>query len=135
MVSDVCGFDQWIDNHYAYDGKVGPGSGGPPTYLDVYANHAKSLGLQYHWWSQQMPSERERPIGTHWTHHHRQLQPPGGITQLYVVDPTGFGVQFDGPAQNPPSNLPAYTAACKSADGCAGQGNANCKSTDFFFLR
>lgn len=48
MVSDVCGFDQWMDNHYAYD--KGPGSGGKPTYLDLYTEHAKKMGLQYHWW-------------------------------------------------------------------------------------
>ena len=70
MVSDVCGFDQWIDNHYAYDG-MGGGGGGPPTFLDVYANHAKSLGLQYHWWSQPMSMIEHIPQGGHWTHHHR----------------------------------------------------------------
>lgn len=45
---------------------------------------------------------------------------PGGMTQVYIVDPTGFGIQFDGPAQNPPKNLPEYSAACKSTDGCLG---------------
>jgi hypothetical protein len=29
MVSDVCGFDQYMDNHYAYDGMGGGGSGPP----------------------------------------------------------------------------------------------------------
>lgn len=73
MVSDVCGFDQYIDNHYAYDGEGGGGSG-PPTDLDVYSRHVKKLGLQYHWWSQSMPSEI--PFGSHWSHHphnHRHL--------------------------------------------------------------
>lgn len=44
MISDVCGFDQYIDNHYAYDG-MGGGGHGPPTALDKYAKHFKSLGL------------------------------------------------------------------------------------------
>lgn len=44
MVSDVCGFDQYIDNHYAYDG-IGGGGSGPPTDLDVYSRHFKKLGL------------------------------------------------------------------------------------------
>lgn len=69
-----------MDNHYAYDGKVGRGA--PPTFLDVYAKHAKSLGLQYHWWSLPAPPSSEHggpSFGTHWSHHHRALQPgPGG---------------------------------------------------------
>lgn len=44
MVSDVCGFDQWIDNHYAYDGKRCIGCP-QPTNIDDYAAHAKKLGL------------------------------------------------------------------------------------------
>lgn len=63
--------------------------------------------------------------------HHRQLQPGGGITQLYMVDPTGFGIQFDGPARDAPKNLPTYSANCKSDDGCTGQGK--CNDTDIFF--
>jgi len=49
-----------------------------------------------------------------------------------MSDPTGFGIQFDGPARNPPKNIPEYSAACKSDDGCAGQGLKTCKDTDFF---
>ena len=48
MVNQVCGFDQWIDNHYAFDGDIRDGY--RPTMLDVYARHAEKLGLPYHWW-------------------------------------------------------------------------------------
>ena len=109
MVSPVCGFDQWIDNHYAYDGDARLGF---QTDLSVYANHVEKLGLQYHWWAL-----------------------PGGNTQLYVVDPTGFGVQFDGSAKNPPANLPTYSAACKSNDGCAGQGKCTSSKEFLKFLQ
>jgi len=54
MVSGVCGFDQWMDNHYAYDGQGGP-THGRPKMIDEYVNHAKKLGLPYHWWSLPAP--------------------------------------------------------------------------------
>jgi hypothetical protein len=52
MISDVCGFDQWVDNHYAYDGDA---QGGRPTMIDKFAEKAKSMGLQYHWWALPAP--------------------------------------------------------------------------------
>jgi hypothetical protein len=106
MKSGVCGFDQWVDNHYAYDGEARSTDTKP---LDTYVANAKKLGYPYHWWA--LPANR---------------------TQVYIIDPTGFGVQYDGPATNPPANLPTYSAACKSNDGCAGQGI--CTPMDFFFL-
>lgn len=87
ITSPVCGFDQWMDNHYAYDGDMS--SGGPPKMIDTYVNKAKKMGLQYHWWSmpgqhrgaiQGGPPDRfgDRPHGgPH--NHHRNLQ-PGGMT-------------------------------------------------------
>lgn len=54
MVSDVCGFDQWVDNHYAYDGGR-PSGGGRPSMIDKFAEKAKSMGLQYHWWALPAP--------------------------------------------------------------------------------
>lgn len=36
MKTPVCGFDQWIDNHYAVDY---PPFGGNPTSLDTWASH------------------------------------------------------------------------------------------------
>ena len=54
------------------------------------------------------------------------------MIQVYVSDPTGFAVQYDGQAKNAPSDMPTYSADCSSEDGCAGQGKCNVK--DFFFL-
>jgi len=101
----VCGFDQWFDNHYAYDGTAGSSAA-----LDRYVENAKNNGLPYHWWTV-----------------------PSGMYQIYVIDPTGFSVQYDGHATNPPKDVPTYSAACKSNDGCSGQGI--CKPSEFFFLR
>ena len=47
MVSPICGFDQWIDNHYAID--FSPQSGNM-IYQDAFAENFKNLGLPYHWW-------------------------------------------------------------------------------------
>ena len=66
--SEICGMNQYVDNHYAYDGVHGKVT----KYLDDYANHFKSKGLPYRWFS-----------GTH------------GY-QVYGVDPTGWAIQFDG---------------------------------------
>lgn len=99
IVSNICGFDQWIDNHFAYDGAMGRGKD-----LDDYADHFEKNGLLYRWWS----------------------DPRGHV--LYGVDPTGWGVQFDGQAKNPPSNAPQYKATCESDDGCLGQGAKGCSA-------
>lgn len=72
MISDVCGFDQWMDNHYAYDGDMS--SGGPPAMIDEYANHGKRLGLPFHWWSAPgMGSDHPAFGKMHPEHQHRQL--------------------------------------------------------------
>ena len=102
--SNVCGFDQWADNHYAFDGV-----GGDPSSPDIYqyVQKAESMGLPYRWMG------KPKPPGI--------SQPPGGPKcNIYVIDPTGFSVQYDGPSTHCPDNLPSYTAACKSQDGCAG---------------
>lgn len=101
--SDVCGLDQWIDNRYAYGIYDGK------HHIDTYADHAKSLGYPYHW-----------------------VQ-AGPDVQLFVVDPTGFGIQFDGPSLNPPADLPFYSDACKSNDGCTGQGLCNALDARDYF--
>lgn len=102
ILSNICGFDKWMDNHYAYDG-----IGGGPLNLDEYAKHFEDRNLPYRWWS----------------------TPRGGYV-IYGSDPTGWSIQFNGNAVKPPSNAPSYLATCKSDDGCAGQGN--CKVADFF---
>ena len=69
MTTEVCGFDQWMDNHYAYDGNP---HNNKTHYLDAYAQKAQKMGLQYQWW--------------------RVGNVMGEMTQIYVVDPTGYGV-------------------------------------------
>jgi len=100
MISGVCGFDQWIDNHIAIDAFTGP-------TLAELAQIFETYNFRYHWW-----------------------QIPGGIYQIYVADESGYGIQLDFPGGNPvPPNVPTYSAACASDDGCLGQGN--CKA-DFY---
>ena len=43
MVSDVCGFDQWINNHFGFVVIQDPGHA--QIYLEDYADHAQKLGL------------------------------------------------------------------------------------------
>ena len=94
MISGVCGFDQWIDNHIAIDDRNGLTLTQVAHYLEIYGYH-------YHWWAL-----------------------PGGIHQIYGADKNGYGVQFDFPSGNDlPPNLPTYSAMCSSDDGCLGQGN------------
>lgn len=66
--SEICGFNQWIDNHYAYDGAHGDSSA---KYLDDFAKHFKAQDLPFRWFG-------------------------GGRYQIYGVDPTGWAIQFDG---------------------------------------
>lgn len=61
--SDICGFNQWIDNHYAYDGQHGQVT----KYLDDYAKHFKAQDLPFRWFG-------------------------GGRTHIYGVDPTGWAI-------------------------------------------
>jgi len=98
MINGVCGFDQWVDNHIAIDGR------GAPSLSEI-AELFEQNGFHYHWW-----------------------KTPGAY-QIYAADESGWGVQFDLPPGNPPSNVPTYSAACASNDGCLGQGN--CKA-DFY---
>jgi len=48
MITDVCGFDQFIDNHYAIDFPHQRGS--KTVSLDAFASNFKAHGLPYHWW-------------------------------------------------------------------------------------
>lgn len=73
-----------MDNHYAYDGAHGQQG----KYLDDYAKHFEAQDLPYRWWA--------NPRGN----------------QIYGVDPTGWGIQFDGQSLNPPANAPQYKATC-----------------------
>jgi len=77
---------------------------GSPTLSDL-ATLFQRNGLHYHWW-----------------------KTPGAY-QIYAADESGWGIQLDLPPGNPPNNVPNYSAACASDDGCLGQGN--CKA-DFY---
>ena len=44
MKTEVCGFDKWIDNHYAYDG-IPKHLYNKTLYLDEYAQKAEKMGL------------------------------------------------------------------------------------------
>jgi len=77
-----------------------------PLSLDLFTQHAKSLGYPYHLWN------------------------VAGKIQAYIVDPTGYGVQYNGISPDTDiTTLPEYKATCKSNDGCTGQGF--CKGLDF----
>ena len=43
MINEVCGFDQWVDNHIAIDGQ------GTPSLSDM-AELLEQNGFHYHWW-------------------------------------------------------------------------------------
>jgi len=108
MHSPTCGFDQWIDNHYAID--ANPMGGGNPPTLDDILPKLDAAGYHYHIWG--------GPGGPPYDNEPR----PGNRVNAYGNDPFGWGVQFDFPYHNPPQNVPSYSAACKSDDGCDGQG-------------
>ena len=113
MVSGVCGFDQWIDNHIAIDTRSSP-------TLDEVAEIFEAEGYYYHWWKIVIgPPEKSH-------------QPPGDMYQIYAADETGWGVQLDFPFHNPPADAPTYAATCQSEDGCLGQGN--CKAEFYAIL-
>ena len=49
-----------------------------------------------------------------------------GMDQIYAFDPSGWTFQLDWmPGNDVPRRLPTYSAACKSNDGCRGQGLCN----------
>ena len=43
MINGVCGFDQWVDNHIAIDGR------GAPSLSEI-AELFEQNGFHYHWW-------------------------------------------------------------------------------------
>lgn len=74
----ACAMDRWADNHYAVDADV---PGGFDAFMTWIANH---------------PEVRYTCPDDHLHHHHpHRGTPRGGVH--YVFDPTGWGVQVDGP--------------------------------------
>ena len=97
MVSGVCGFDQWIDNHIAIDTRSSP-------TLDEVAEIFEAEGYYYHWWKIVIgPPEKSQ-------------QPTVDMYQIYAAYETGWGVQLDFPFHNPPAETPTYAATCQSED-------------------
>jgi len=90
-----CGFDQFADHHWAYD---------EMSRLETLSSVAKKCdagGYKYRWF------------------YIDEIQ----TTQMYVVDPSGWTFQLDAmPGNDVPRRIATYSAACKSNDGCSGQG-------------
>jgi len=91
--STSCGFDQYADMHWAYDSHT------DLTLSDVSVK-LEAGGHKYRWFGA-----------------------PGNSYQIYAFDPSGWTFQLDlAPGNDVPSTTASYSAACKSDDGCYGQG-------------
>lgn len=99
-----CGFDQHADHHWAYDSQ---------SWTETLSTVSKKLaagGYKYRWFGL-----------------------PGGMYQIYAFDPSGWTFQLDlQPGNDTPSTSASYSAACKSDDGCYGQGLCDNISSPFF---
>lgn len=92
--STNCGFDQYADHHWAYD-YTGPG-----TTLESVTKKLEAGGYKY-----------------------RQFLIASSHYQVYAFDPSGWTFQLDlGAGGFAPKVSATYSAACKSDDGCYGQG-------------
>jgi hypothetical protein len=103
--STNCGFDQFADHHWAYDSQ---------SFTETLSSVAKKLeegGHKYRWFSL-----------------------PGDMHQIYAFDPSGWTFQLDlQPGNDVPEKTASYSAACKSDDGCYGQGLCNNESPYFVY--
>ena len=97
----------------------------PPTLDDILPK-LEAAGYHYHIWggpggppydNQPRPGARVNAYGNGKMNTHFYFN-----LIVFLLDAFGWGIQFDFPYHNPPSNVPSYSAACKSDDGCAGQG-------------
>jgi len=97
--SHSCGFDQFADHHWAYDG-----FNDKTESLSSVAKKLDAAGYKYRWF--QISGQ--------------------GSTQIYAFDPSGWTFQLDwSPGNDVPKKIASYSAACKSNDGCYGQGLCN----------
>ena len=95
--STNCGFDQYADHHWAY------GVRSEDITLSSASKKLEAGGYKYRWFA--LPRN-----------HH----------QIYAFDPSGWSFQLSWqPGNDVPSNCASYSAACKSNDGCYGQGLCN----------
>ena len=105
--STNCGFDQYADHHWAYDARS-------PQISDLdLSSIAKKLqagNYKYRWF--ETPNDRHL---------------------IYAFDPSGWTFQLDiAEGDNVPETCASYSAACKSNDGCYGQGICNNYQGDEF---
>jgi hypothetical protein len=104
--STNCGFDQHADHHVAYDSMRSKGED-----LSTVSKKLESGGHKYRWF--------ELPSGTH---------------QIYAFDPSGWTIQLDlAEGSDTPKTAASYSAACKSQDGCYGQGLCDDESPFFTY--
>jgi len=103
--STSCGFDQHADHHWAYDQQ---------SWTETLSSVAKKLEAG--------------------KHKYRWFSLPGDMHQIYAFDPSGWTFQLDfSPGNDVPSECASYSAACKSDDGCYGQGICNTESPFFVY--
>jgi len=99
-----CGFDQHADHHWAYDARSND------ITLSSVSKKLEEGGFKYRWFSL-----------------------PGQMHQIYAFDPSGWTFQLDlQPGWDVPSKCASYSAACKSDDGCYGQGLCDGVQGDHF---
>ena len=105
--SPICGFDQFADHHWAYDGES------RTETLSSVAKKLTAAGYKYRWFGVNAAYAAQEGL-------------EAGMDQMYAVDPSGWTLQLDWmPGNDVPRRIPTYSAACKSNDGCAGQGLCN----------
>lgn len=96
--SPTCGFDQFADHHWCYDHRTNGET------LSSVAEKLTAGGHKYRWF---------------------YVNIYGGY-QIYAFDPSGWSIQLNWtPGNDIPIQVPSYSAACKSNDGCYGQGLCN----------
>jgi len=103
LISDVCGFNQLMDNHIAYNVK--------PRYdqrdLSDIADTLTDAGHLVHWWKSKGDDDDEYVV--------------------YSPDPTGWIIGYYGESTSPPENAYTYGASCAASLGnepgdCASLG-------------
>lgn len=111
MTSAVCGFDKWLDNHYAFDQQT--------KSLDTFVAKFKKHNVLYHVWKMGGGGAMGgRGRGR------RGLQPGGGSRcNIYMVDSTGWAVQLDGTFKNCPSDAASFPVDYCGQGTCSADGN------------
>jgi len=95
-VTNVCGFDQYMDNHIAYNVNK---QSADTRDLKTIADALEGAGHKIHWWASK-----------------------GSGYVVYSPDPTGWIVGYYGDSDYAPKNAETYGANCASNNDCTGQG-------------